>query len=56
MLEPIDKHSTRLITRIQATYDNLALKLFFKLFWHPAHFAMQRKQLLNLKRLVEATP
>ena len=38
------------------TYDVLALGLFFKLFWHPTHFAMQRKQLLKLKRLAEATP
>lgn len=52
-LEPVDEHSTRLITRVRATYDGLALALFFKLFWHPTHFAMQRRQLLNLKRLVE---
>ena len=51
-LEPIDENTTRLITRVRATYDGVALALFFKLFWHPTHFAMQRKQLLNLKRLV----
>jgi hypothetical protein len=56
VLEPVDGHTTRLITRVRATYDGLAVGLFFKLFWHPTHFAMQRKQLLNLKRLVEATP
>jgi hypothetical protein len=56
VLEPVDETSTRLITRTRATYDGLALGLLFNLFWHPAHFAMQRKQLLNLKRLVEATP
>jgi lambda repressor-like predicted transcriptional regulator len=54
VLEPVDEHTTRLITRIRATYDGRALGLFFKLFWHPVHFAMQRRQLLNLKRLVEA--
>ncbi len=56
VLEPVDEHSTRLITRVRATFDSLPLELFFKVFWHPTHFAMQRKQLLNLKRLVEATP
>jgi hypothetical protein len=25
-----------------------------KVFWHPLDFGMQRRQLLNLKRLVEA--
>jgi hypothetical protein len=25
-----------------------------KVVWHPVHFGMQRRQLLNLKRLVEA--
>ena len=54
-LEPVDENSTRLIARIRATYDSLAFGLFLKVFWHPAHFAMQCKQLLNLKRLVEAT-
>jgi hypothetical protein len=56
VLEPVDEHTTRLITRIRATYDGRALGLFFRLFWHPVHFAMQRRQLLNLKRLAEATP
>lgn len=55
VLEPVDEHSSRLITRVRATYDGMALALFFRLFWHPTHFAMQSKQLLNLKRLVEAT-
>jgi hypothetical protein len=54
VLEPVDEHTARLITRVRATYDGLALGLFFRLFWHPVHFAMQRRQLLNLKRLVEA--
>ncbi len=54
-LQPVDEHSTRVISRVRATYDGLALALLFKLFWRPTHFAMQRKQLLNLKRLVEAT-
>jgi len=56
VLEPVDEHTTRLITRVRATYDGRALGLFFRLFWHPVHFAMQRRQLLNLKQLVEVTP
>jgi len=54
VLEPAGEHSTRLITRARGSYDGLALGLFLKVFWHPAHFAMQRKQLLKLKRRVEA--
>jgi hypothetical protein len=54
-LEPVDEHTARLITRIRATYDRPAFGLLLRIFWHPAHFAMQRRQLLNLKRLVEAT-
>ena len=53
VLEPVDDKTTRLITRVRATYDGAALGLFFKVFWHPAHFAMERRQLLNLKRRVE---
>jgi hypothetical protein len=54
VLEPVDENSTRLITGARGSYDRLALGLFLKVFWHPAHFAMQRKQLLNLKQRVEA--
>jgi hypothetical protein len=32
----------------------VALGLMLKVVWHPVHFGMQRRQLLNLKRLVEA--
>ena len=54
VLEPVDENSTRVIARVRATYDTLALGLFLKVFWHPTHFAMERRQLVNLKRLVEA--
>ena len=54
VLEPIGKTGTRLITRSRGAYDRLALGLLLKLIWHPVHFGMQRRQLLNLKRLVEA--
>jgi hypothetical protein len=29
--------------------------LILKLGWHPIHFGMQRRQLLNLKRRAQAT-
>ncbi|MBV9007070.1 MAG: hypothetical protein JO181_20550 [Solirubrobacterales bacterium] len=54
VLEPVDKNSTRHITRSRGAYDRLAVGLFLKLFWHPVDFGMQRRQLVNLKRLVEA--
>jgi hypothetical protein len=54
VLEPVDEDSTRVIARVRATYDTLALGLFLKVVWHPTHFAMERRQLLNLKRRVEA--
>jgi protein-S-isoprenylcysteine O-methyltransferase Ste14 len=53
VLEPIDQSSSRLITRSRGAYDRLALGLFLKVFWHPLDFGMQRRQLLNLKRLAE---
>jgi hypothetical protein len=54
VLEPVGETGTRLITRSRGAYDRLALGLLLKLIWHPVHFGMQRRQLLNLKRLVEA--
>ena len=54
VLEPVDETSTRLITRSRGAIDRLALGLMLKIFWHPLDFGMQRRQLLNLKRLVEA--
>jgi hypothetical protein len=55
VLVPIDESNTRLITRSKGAYDRPALGLFLKVFWHPVDFGMQRRQLLNLKRLVEGT-
>jgi hypothetical protein len=54
VLEPAGARGTRLITRSRGSYDRLALGLLLKVMWHPVHFGMQRRQLLNLKRLVEA--
>jgi hypothetical protein len=52
-LDRAGETSTRLITRSRGTIDRLALGLMFKVCWHPLDFGMQRRQLLNLKRLVE---
>ncbi len=54
VLEPVDQTSTRVITRSRGAYDRLALGLMLKVLWHPLRFGMQRRQLLNLKRLAEA--
>jgi PPOX class probable F420-dependent enzyme len=54
VLEPVGETGTRLITRSRGAYDRLALGLLLKVVWHPVHFGMQRRQLLNLKRRVEA--
>jgi hypothetical protein len=54
VLEPVGATGTRLITRSRGAYDRLALGLLLKVVWHPVHFGMQRRQLLNLKRRVEA--
>ena len=53
VLEPIDATSTRLITRLRLRYESLAYGLILRVF-QPIHFGMQRRQLLNLKRRVEA--
>jgi hypothetical protein len=53
VLEPAGETSTRLITCSRGTIDRLAFGLMLKVFWHPLDFGMQRRQLLNLKRLVE---
>lgn len=55
VLEPIDATSTRLIARVRSWYESLAGGLMVRLVWRPIHFGMQRRQLLNLKRRVEAT-
>lgn len=46
--------STRLLTRVRVWYGSLAGRLVNRLLMHPIHFGMQRRQLLNLKRLAEA--
>jgi len=55
VLEPVDGTSTRLVTRLRAGYERFAVGLLIGLVGRPIHFAMQRRQLLNLKRRVQAT-
>jgi hypothetical protein len=54
VLEPIDEMSTRLVTRGRGAFERFAVGLLLGLVWRPIHFGMQRRQLLNLKRRVEA--
>ena len=53
-LVPVDEATTRLITRVRAGFERFLLGLLFALLWRPIHFGMQRRQLLTLKRQVEA--
>jgi hypothetical protein len=53
VLEPIDDSHTRLLTRSSADYERPSVGLRLRLVAHPMHFAMQRRQLLNLKQRAE---
>lgn len=53
VLEPLDDHTTRLITRSRGAYERRSVGLGLQLIGHPIHFAMQRKQLLKIRRQVE---
>lgn len=53
VLEPTDETTTRLLTRVRAWHKHLATRLLLEFVWHPIHFGMQRRQLLNLKQRVE---
>lgn len=50
VLDPIDNYHTRLLTRSSADYERAWVGVRLRLAAHPIHFAMQRRQLLNLKR------
>ena len=54
VLEPLDDSHTRLLARARADYERPWVGLLLRLIGHPIHTAMQRRQLLNLKRRVEA--
>jgi hypothetical protein len=55
LLELADGTGTRVVTRVRGRFERLAVGLLFGLLWRPIHFGMQRRQLLNLKRLAEAS-
>lgn len=54
VLDPVDETKTRLIARVRVVPRTVSTRLMLRLALHPVHFVMQRKQLLNLKRRVEA--
>jgi hypothetical protein len=54
ILSPIDGGTTRLILRSRsAEEERLPFKLFNRLVFDPAHFIMERKMMLEIKRLAE---
>ena len=53
VLEPVDETRSRLVTRVRAGYERLAVGLMIGLIWRPIHFGMEHRQLLNIKRRAE---
>ncbi|MDB5385511.1 MAG: hypothetical protein JWM11_1157 [Planctomycetaceae bacterium] len=50
------EHQTRLIARLRGRFPRGLLPwLVNRLFWEPAHFIMERRMLLTIKRLAEAS-
>ena len=57
ILVPIDKKTTRLVVRSRGpAAPSLLRRLFWFAAFDPAHFVMERKMMLRLKALAEATP
>jgi hypothetical protein len=54
VLEPIDPRTTRLLVRASGDYERRSVGVMLQLIWRPMHFAMQRKQLLTLRKQIEA--
>jgi len=53
-LKPIGVGQTRLIARLRgAEPRNVSQRLISDLFWEPAHFVMERKMLITIKKLAE---
>ncbi len=57
-LKPIDKNSTRLIIRARGAFETGTKNPMFNfIVWHviyePIHFIMERKMMLNIRRLAE---
>jgi hypothetical protein len=55
VLDPVDATTTRLITRCRALPRNLPIAVLLRFAIRPVHFAMQRRQLLNIRRRAEAS-
>jgi hypothetical protein len=56
VLEPVDAEATRLLTRMRVAYQPTAKWApFAYLLLEPAHFVMGRRQLLGIRRRVDAT-
>jgi protein-S-isoprenylcysteine O-methyltransferase Ste14 len=53
MLESVDETPTRLLTRSTGRYERVIARLLLDVLLRPIHFGMQRRQLLNLRRLAE---
>jgi hypothetical protein len=56
ILEPIEERSTRVIMRARTQQvPRLRNRVIGYGFWEPAHFVMERKMMLTIKRRVEST-
>jgi hypothetical protein len=54
ILDPIDRHTTRLILRSRgAQAESFAAALFARLVFDPVHFIMERKMMLGIKERAE---
>src|SRR5438445_2727155 len=50
-------NTTRLVARLRSAANvTLVQRAIHFLFWEPAHFVMERKMLLTIKKLAEANP
>jgi hypothetical protein len=54
ILRPLGPGGTRLIIRARGNKPRGLIKFFHYVFFEPAHFIMERKMLLTLKRLAES--
>jgi hypothetical protein len=56
LLEPLDATRTRLFARSRmGPHPTLLSRLAYFGFWEPAHFVMERRMLLTIKQLAEAS-
>jgi hypothetical protein len=54
VLKPSFGGGTRLVARLRgAAFPGLGTRMANYLFWEPAHFVMERKMLLTIKKLAE---